>query len=402
MNGLDFTADGLQHEFLLVDLYAVEPVSGPEAGGTLVVLTGAHFFDTDLNCRFGDLDTVVATVLSTSTLRCVTPPSPTLGWVPLKLVSYSTTLSAGLTYEYYAELTVSNGGFGEDGHPGVYPVHGPTTGGTIVNVVGQNLVSSLLAMCRFGSPDYDVPARYTNAGTYECASPGHHPGIIYLEISANGQQFSTSEAQYEYYPPVTVTAIFPYRGTSEGGLTVYVTGTNFRVKAPQHVQCRFNTTTVDATVESSTLLRCHTPALGQRYVPLEVSNNFQDFSSSGIEFLYQLVRVLSTEPSHVSQLGGESVAVNGSNFMPPDEGLLWCIFGDSPPVLAVWESTTRLRCTTPPEITAGTIELAVMSNQTIYTSTTTMVVHARPDVVKLEPWQGPVRGGSLVVVSGAW
>jgi hypothetical protein len=27
-------------------------------------------------------------------------------------------------------------------------------------------------------------------------------------------------------------------------------------------------------------------------------------------------------------------------------------------------------------------------------------VHARPDVVQLEPWQGPVRGGSLVVVSG--
>ena len=106
-NGLDFTADGVEHEFVKISLRKAAPSSGPVAGGTLVLLTGSHFFNTDLSCRFGDMDPVPAIVLSTSSLRCVAPSSFTVGQVVLQLVSYATTLFAGLTYKYDAELVVS-------------------------------------------------------------------------------------------------------------------------------------------------------------------------------------------------------------------------------------------------------------------------------------------------------
>ena len=59
------------------------------------------------------------------------------------------------------------------------------------------------------------------------------------------------------------------------------------------------------------------------YVAVEVSNNFQDFSRSGVQYLYQLVSVDSVEPHFASQLGGVEVVVRGTHFMPPEEGLLW-------------------------------------------------------------------------------
>ena len=91
----------------------------------------------------------------------------------------------------------------------------PTTGGTIVVVAGENLFPSLEAMCRFGAEGYEVLARYTRASVYECTSPSHPPGEIFLEVSANGQQFSRSNATYEFYSPVTITGITPHRGASE-------------------------------------------------------------------------------------------------------------------------------------------------------------------------------------------
>lgn len=87
--------------------------------------------------------------------------------------------------------------------------------------------------------------------------------------------------------PETVAAILPTNGPVSGSTLVTVTGTKFRSEYTP--VCRFGTVgTVQATYHSGSLFVCLSPAAsGAAAIALEVSNNNQDFSSSGVVFTYQ-------------------------------------------------------------------------------------------------------------------
>jgi hypothetical protein len=133
---------------------------------------------------------------------------------------------------------------------------------------------------------------------------------------------------------------------------------------------------------------------------VEMSNNLQDFSSSGILYRYHMVSVLQVEPHFASQLGGDELTVLGTNFMPPHEGDLFCIIGTSTPVMARWESANMLTCETQSTRESGPVPLSLSSNETIFKGTTTLVFLKRPQVEMIAPLRGPVRGGTKVTLGG--
>merc|ERR1711965_642362 len=105
-----------------------------------------------------------------------------------------------------------------------------------------------MAACRFAGAS--VVARVLSAVALECASPlPGGAGYVQLEVSMNGQDFSSEGVQFEYQPAARVRALEPLGGPVEGGTFVNVTGSGFSERASLlgYARCRFNQMSVGAT-----------------------------------------------------------------------------------------------------------------------------------------------------------
>ena len=154
-------------------------------------------------------------------------------------------------FSYYAEPSVSSVRFDR----------GPTSGGTSVAVQGSSFRGGSAYRCRFGVRVVDA----TYAADHDelhCVSPSSGAGNVSIEISLNGQQFTTSDIGFEYYTEANVSHVIPSAGPRQGGTFVTLVGAGFG--AGMDYRCRFegaaSLAVVPATVESDATMRCLTPA----------------------------------------------------------------------------------------------------------------------------------------------
>ena len=208
----------------------LEPNAGPVEGGTQVVVygTGLEFGVGPARCRFGDNVTDAVVELHTGVLLCATPESP--GAVPrstplevslngqqyhhdgvaVGATGFSYVDSEGTTFEGKYPTTVSPppGNFESYLVPhvlSVSPASGSEVGGTIVTVSGDSFTSAFRNQCRWGGAVtnitwFSTPGTVVNEGRQlTCASPPGDFGVVSLEVSANGQQFTSDARPFSYY-----------------------------------------------------------------------------------------------------------------------------------------------------------------------------------------------------------
>ena len=101
-------------------------------------------------------------------------------------------------------------------------------------------------------------------------------GVVALEVTQNGQDFSASGIVFEYLPVVRVTSLLPDHGPLDGGTEVIVRGENFRNSAL--LTCQFGgasgmTVTAARFLNSTTIVCISPPSLTAGLVALAVSNN---------------------------------------------------------------------------------------------------------------------------------
>lgn len=109
---------------------AVNPTSGPVAGGQTVTVTGTNLAGaTDV--RFGTARTAPASGGTNTSLTCTTPAG-NAGAVDVTVTTDGGTSATGTKYTYLARPTVT----------GISPATGPAAGGTAVTVTGTNLGSA--------------------------------------------------------------------------------------------------------------------------------------------------------------------------------------------------------------------------------------------------------------------
>ena len=139
-----------------------------------------------------------------------------------------------------------------------------------------------------------------------------------------------------------------------------------------YLRCRFNLTTSVARFVNDSALACTSPPhLGDAgmldlpsSVPIEMSNNLQDFTNSGVYFEYQSeVHLTSVAPANGPTSGGSLVTVEGENFAA---GLTLCRFGDNP-VPATVVSFSTVQCIAPALTSAKSLRVFV-SICLLYTS----------------------------------
>ena len=394
-NNADYTAEGRQFEFEIVELFSTYPISAPCEGGTVVTLSGFNFQPAyrgnPLYCAWGALATTPAVFTSTSAVTCETPDLSVLGdcaEVSLSLMMGAVAIGDVL-FQFYESPRVL----------GLYPLIGPVDGGTTVNVDGRNIYSD--TRCRFGDVLVQLAAVHSTT-RLSCVAPAQNAtGLYAVELTSNERDFTSDGHVFEYVAPISLEAVTPATGPSDGGSFVVVQGEGFSERAASlaYLTCRFNATVVPAIYVSSSEIACHAPEMAPGVVPISVSNNNVDYLADGPLFTYVAVRILVAMPSEGPVAGGTTVVLQGTDFVDRDQ--LFCSFGGYRQH-ATYVASDTLRCIAPPsrEATGTSVVLTITSHEAEVHSTIVYHYLPTPVVVAAFPRVGPVRGGTLITLEG--
>ena len=211
----------------------------------------------------------------------------------------------------------------------INPSTGPFLGGTEVTVRGRNFVSvgideySLL-QCRFGQAL--ALARFVNASTVICITPYHSFSRVPLEVSINGQDFSSNGLLFDF-SSLEVTHMLPVRGPVSGGTNV-VLDLDAKIDEIDFL-CRFGDAALVLASRTSkgTQLQCRTPSHPAGVVPLTVFSRTDSTTlSTQFEFVWE-PEVYSVTPDVALSSAMTPVFVHGAHFV--NTSSLTCAFGSS-------------------------------------------------------------------------
>ena len=256
-------------------------------------------------------------------------------------------------------------------------------------------------------------------------------GVVSLEVTQNGQDFTSDALTFEYRPVASVHTLEPAHGPVYGGTEVLVRGEGFMNSAL--LACRFggdsgfdggsarhrgrHASVVPAAkfFNSSCILCVAPPALrtGEAYV--EVSNNGAfgnaNFSTTRAAFTYwPRLRIDRVDPPLGPASGNVSVRVIGGPFPAPGsfgavdggQGIneLRCRFG-AVTVVAAWVAPDEVHCYAPPH-RAGRFPLEVTANDQDYTDQRVPFFYYQDPVLsRIMPVSGPaIAAGTRVTVFG--
>jgi hypothetical protein len=280
----------------------------------------------------------------------------------------------------------------------VVPALGPSSGGAVVTVFGSNFLNTSTLCCQFG--DKLVSATFLNASALTCLTPRSEVqrSVVPLEVSNNGQDFSSRSAvQYKYVPAVAVSSVQPPRGATTGGTVM-----NIRVDAFSSVEavsyCRIGDVTVPATQLDDSTFSCVAPSVRAAGVAAVVLLNAERIPIGSTSFEYYVnPRFAAVVPAAVSDAGG-AFLVRGENFQ--NLVRMQCRL-DGAVSDAVFVSSTMLRCFAAPHIPT-TADLEVSINGVDFVSTSLTITYVeRATVHRISPAVISTRGGANVLYFGS-
>ena len=246
-------------------------------------------------------------------------------------------------------------------------------------------------------------ARYVDSSQLECASPvSSGASAKSIEVSLNGQQFTSFGVAYTYTGAVAVSSVWPVQGSAEGGtpLTVHGSGFTSASESLGYLQCRLNGTVVRAELlAGGDSLVCASVASWAGYVSVEVSTNGADFTSDGLQYESVWSVVSGVAPWSGPVTGGTLVTLTGTGLLAGAGAR--CRFGASTaPVPASVHSASEVRCVSPPHGSTGWASVELLSfDESVGGGG--FFYEERVWVSLVLPLLGPVEGGTQLTVLGS-
>ncbi len=328
----------------------VSPNTGSTAGGTSVTITGTNLTGAT-GVNFG---ATAATnfVVNSPTSITATSPAEAAGTVDVRVTTPGGT-SATSSADQFSYL-------GQSSTPtvtGVSPNSGSTAGGTSVTITGTNLTGA--TGVNFGATaatNFVVNSPTSITAT----SPAEAAGTVDVRVTTPGGTSATSSAdQYNYATPPptpTVTGVSPNTGSTAGGTSVTITGTNLTGATGVNFGA---TAATNFVVNSPTSITATSPAEAAGTVDVRVTTpGGTSATSSADQFSYlgqsSTPTVTGVSPNSGSTAGGTSVTITGTNLT----GATGVNFGATAATNFVVNSPTSITATSPAEA-AGTVDVRV-------------------------------------------
>ena len=353
-NNADWSTQGNKFDYYTkTTVLRLAPSSGFNAGNTQVTVFGTNFVNSSsLVCKFGVIVVPVLQFLSPSRLICNSVPSDN-SKVAVEVSNNKRDFTTNGVQFLFSEPPVVKT---------LLPSSGPTTGQSIVTLVGDHFVDSTDLRCKFGS--VLAFGKWLTPSLITCRTPYGMTGVVTVEVSNNALDFSFSDSQYVYYEQLEIKHLTPSVGPStRGGTIVTVEGSG--VRNAFGLSCRFGLTVVPAHFISENMFQCRTPSSSPGLTTFEASSNRMDFTKSGKAFMFQAeITIRTLLPNFGLDVGDTPVFLTGSNFF--NSTALSCRFG-AKVATAVFLSQDTIFCLSPPQ-PPGSVDVAASNNGIDYTT----------------------------------
>lgn len=191
---------------------SLSPTSGDTAGGTSITIVGVGFTGAT-SVLFGTAAAVVTSLTDTSI--AVTAPTGLPGATRVTVTTPAGT-SGPSSFTFIAPVPVPT-------LSGLAPSAGPIAGGTQVTVTGTGFTDSS-SVSIGGTPATNVVV--TSPTSLTVTVPAHSAGPVTVAVTTAGGT-STQAPTFAYAAAPTVTSVSPKSGSTLGGTTATISGTNF-------------------------------------------------------------------------------------------------------------------------------------------------------------------------------
>ena len=191
---------------------SISPAAGPPDGGTVVTISGTNFSGATA-VTFGGTAAASYTVNSATSITSTTPAHA----AGAADVSVTTPIGTGTKtggFLYTTSIAVTS----------ILPNVGPITGGTPVTILGANFVNG--ATIKIGGSSC-TGVTWVDSNHLTASTPSGAAGAKNVVVTNPDSTTSTLAGGFTYYNPPVITGIAPVAGSTLGGTTVSITGTNF-------------------------------------------------------------------------------------------------------------------------------------------------------------------------------
>jgi len=359
------------------------PFEGPVGGGTVVTIAGTNFGAPQGSgtVTFGGAPATSYTSWVDGQIVCTTP-AHLAGPVDVVVtrdggIISGTSLASGYQATGFFYGVLINTVTVPPAPVGTLAV-GPVTGGTWVDIVGDNFGAFQgTGSVTFGGAAANFPLGSIWSNTLlRCVTQPHLvPGLFHVVVTKNGlPPFISGTLENSFYYGVTVTSVAPTFGPITGGTTVTIVGANFGPFPgginPANV--RFGGIPAIITSWTNTQIVCVTPASVAGAVDVVVTRN-DGIDGVLVNGFFYGVGITSVTPN-VGPTGlpippdTATVTITGTNFGAAQGALGSVTFGGIPATSYTSWSNTQVVCKTPPHV-AGAVNVVVTRSDGVVAGT---------------------------------
>ena len=362
----------------------ISPSSGSTVGGTSVTITGTNFSGSSVVTIGGTAATNV-TVVNSTTITATTPAGAA-GTASVVVNTPGGSNAANSLYTYVTPVTAPS-------ISSVSPATGTTLGGTTVTITGANFTGAT-SVTFGGTPATNFTV--VSATTLTATTPAKSAGAVSVVVT-NPSGSNAANSLFTYVTPSTapsISSVSPASGSTLGGTTVTITGTNFTGATSVTFG---GTAAASVSSVSATSITAVTPA-GSAGTASVVVTTLQGSNVANSLFTYVAPpTVTGISPASGTTLGGTSVTITGTNFT----GATGVTIGGAAATNVTIVNATTITATTAAR-SAGTASVVVTTPgggnaaNTLYTYVT-----PAPVVTGVSPSSGTTAGGTSIAITGS-
>ncbi|MGB6055836.1 MAG: IPT/TIG domain-containing protein, partial [Burkholderiaceae bacterium] len=273
------------------------------------------------------------------------------------------------------------------------PSKGPTTGGTVVTIMGSNIKDATAVW--FGSVE---ATQFSIGALFIYATAPAGSGTVDVTVTTpGGTSDPSASTKYTYALPPTVSGLSPTSGPSPGGTVVTISGSNFTGATAVHFG---GAPATNYRVDSPNQITATTPAFGGNgTIDVTVTTpGGTSTSNASTRYTYYLLppTVSMLLPAAGAEAGGDRVILEGSNFTGA-----WAVeFGTTPAISYTIHNATQIAAIAPAG--SGTVDVKVTTagGTSVPNAATRYTYSPAPTVSGLSPTSGPSSGGTSVTLTG--